>query len=112
MVQLYHADPAKICVIPCGFDPQEFWPVGKTLARLALGYSATEKIVLQLGRMVPRKGIDTVIRGIACLVQQYGIQARLVVVGGDSDHPDPAITPEIGRLRAIAEAAGILDSVQ
>ncbi len=38
---------------------------------------------------------------------QHGIRARLLIVGGDSDDPDPQITPEIGRLRQIASAEGL-----
>jgi D-inositol-3-phosphate glycosyltransferase len=34
-----------------------------------------------------------------------------VIVGGESDEPDPAITPEIGRLEEIARAEGIADRV-
>jgi D-inositol-3-phosphate glycosyltransferase len=36
---------------------------------------------------------------------------RLLVVGGDSDPADDALTPEIGRLRAIARDAGVEDIV-
>ena len=51
-------------VIPCGFDPAELAPVGRD-ARAALGIGPGEFVVLQLGRLVPRKGIDNVIHAIA-----------------------------------------------
>jgi D-inositol-3-phosphate glycosyltransferase len=111
MRYLYQADPAKIVVVPCGFDPTEFWPLDKTLARRALGIPEDEKVILQLGRMVPRKGVDTVIRGFARLEKDYGIRGRLLIVGGDSDDPDPKKTPEIGRLQKIAKAEGVADRV-
>ncbi len=111
LARLYRADPARIATIPCGFDPAEFWPVAKARARAALGLDPDAPLILQLGRMVPRKGVDNVIRGLARLRQLHGIAATLLVVGGDSAEPDPAITPEIGRLLAIAAEEGVADAV-
>jgi D-inositol-3-phosphate glycosyltransferase len=111
LIHLYHADPFKIAVIPCGFDRAELWPTDKTYARRAIGLDVPEPIVLQLGRMVPRKGVETAIQGLARLAQVHGVGARLVVVGGESDEPDPVITPEIGRLQAIAHTEGVSDRV-
>jgi glycosyltransferase involved in cell wall biosynthesis len=94
-------------VIPCGFDKAEFWPITRTLARRTLGYGPDERILLNIGRLVPRKGVDNAIRGIARLSRAHGIQARLVVVGGNSDLPLAEATPEIGRLQALADAEGV-----
>jgi phosphoheptose isomerase len=105
--RLYSADPARIVVIPCGFDPAELWPISKPLARQALSLDADERIILQLGRLVPRKGVDTAIRGVARLIRDHHLAARLLIVGGDSEQPDPRLTPEIGRLQAIADDEGI-----
>lgn len=111
LTQLYHADPKKLVLVPCGFDSSEMWPVGKKQARRELGLDPNEYIVLQLGRMVPRKGVENAIRGLAHLVNQCHVPARLLIVGGGSETPDPKITPEIGRLQAIAEREGIADRV-
>ena len=111
LVGLYGADRSKLDTIPCGFDPAEFAPVPQAEARARLGLPLDGPIVLQLGRMVPRKGVDTVIQAIGRLERDHGVRARLVVVGGDSPEPDPALTPEIGRLRAIAAAEGVADRV-
>ena len=111
LIRLYNADPARIAVIPCGFDPGRFFPISKPLARAALGLRPRERIVLQLGRMVPRKGVDTTIRGFARLVRDHGIAARLLVVGGDAEEPDPERTPELGRLMGIACEEGVADRV-
>ncbi len=111
LINLYNADPANITIIPCGFDPSELWPLAKPLARVALGLAPEEPVVLHVGRMVPRKGVDNVIRGFACLVREHDIAARLLVVGGESDTPDPLITPEIGRLQEIAAAEDVADRV-
>ncbi len=111
MVKLYGADPMKMTIIPCGFDPSEFWPMDKSYARKQVGLPLTEPIILQLGRMVPRKGVETVIRGFANLVRDRGMPARLVVVGGESEDPDPELTPEIGRLLDVAREEGVADRV-
>jgi D-inositol-3-phosphate glycosyltransferase len=111
LIYLYDAAPDKIRIIPCGFDPAEMWPLDKNLSREALGIPRHEKVVLQLGRMVPRKGVDTVVRGFARMVKEYGVSGRLLIVGGESDVPDPIETPEIGRLQKIAEEEGVADLV-
>lgn len=108
---LYHADPTKIRIIPCGFDPAEFWQVDRNSARSMLGLDLEEPLILQLGRLVPRKGVDTVIRGFGHLVRQYQLPARLLIVGGESEEPDPGLTPEIGRLSAIAFEEGVAERV-
>lgn len=107
----YDADPRKLRTIPCGFDPSEFGPMERASARRIVGVTGSEPVVLQLGRMVPRKGVDTVIRGLARLRHEHGIRARLLIVGGEAREPDPAATPEIGRLMRIAEEEGIAPAV-
>ena len=39
------------------------------------------------------------------------MRARVLVVGGESPDPDPKLTPEIGRLQALADALGVGDRV-
>lgn len=107
----YHAHQDNITIVPCGFDPNEFYPMDKRLARMTLGLNPDEKIILQLGRMVPRKGVDTVIEGLAVMREQSTIKPRLLIVGGESDTPDPALTPEIGRLQKLAKEKGVSDLV-
>ena len=110
MVRLYGADPAKMTLLPCGFDPQEFSPLSRERARARLGLPHDEFLVLQLGRLVPRKGIDNVIQALALLPPQ--LRAHVVVVGGDSAEPDEARTPEIGRLRRLAASLGVAERVR
>jgi glycosyltransferase involved in cell wall biosynthesis len=110
METLYFADPDKIDIVPCGFDSDEFQAEAVD-ARKKLGLSEGEFLVLQLGRIVQRKGIDNVIRAVAILRNKYGIHARLLIVGGNTADPDPVRTPEIGTMRALASALGITDQV-
>jgi D-inositol-3-phosphate glycosyltransferase len=101
LIELYHADRERLTTIPCGFDPGEFAPFDPSTARRRLGWPLDEPILLQLGRMVRRKGVETVIRSLACLRDKHNIRCRLMIVGGESREPDPQVTPEIGRLQAI-----------
>jgi D-inositol-3-phosphate glycosyltransferase len=111
LTTLYCAQPQRIAMIPCGFDNAEFWPITRPFARRTLGLPAEGALLLNIGRLVPRKGIDNAIRGLASLERRHGIAARLLVVGGNSDLPDPAATPEIARLRALAGAQGVGERV-
>jgi glycosyltransferase involved in cell wall biosynthesis len=113
----YRAAPERIDVVPCGFDARQFHPVDKQAARAALGWDPRAFCILQLGRLVPRKGIDNVILGLAAMQRlrdapvSHAPPVRLYVVGGNSDEPDEQATPEIARLRALAREAGVAANV-
>ncbi|HEY9107358.1 MAG TPA: glycosyltransferase family 1 protein [Roseateles sp.] len=103
------APARRIAQVPCGVDLDEFSPGDRLEARRRLQLPEDEFIVLQLGRLVPRKGIDNVIRAVARLGE--GRPWRLLVVGGDSFEPDEVLTPEIARLRAVARESGVAGCV-
>lgn len=105
LLRLYGADAHRVATVSCGVDLNVFAPSSRSAARRELGLRSDEFVVLQLGRLVPRKGIDNVIRAVAQL--DSSVPARLLVVGGESALPDEAATPEIGRLRAVARECGI-----
>ncbi|MGF6969799.1 D-inositol-3-phosphate glycosyltransferase [Paraburkholderia sp. WC7.3g] len=109
LLEHYRADRARIEIVPCGFDADEFRPIERAVARDALGWRQHDFIVLQLGRLVQRKGIDNVVRGVGVLKHTFGATARLYVVGGNSDAPNEIATPEIARLREIACECGVAD---
>jgi glycosyltransferase involved in cell wall biosynthesis len=112
MEDLYGAAPGRITVAPCGFDPEELWPIPLADARERLGLPPGKFLVLQLGRMVPRKGVDTVIQGVAMLRARHGIDAELLVVGGDVERPRGSDSLEMARLRALAVQLGIGEHVR
>jgi glycosyltransferase involved in cell wall biosynthesis len=106
MKLLYGISRDKTKVVPCGFNPEEFYPVEKEKARKYLGLPNREKILLQLGRMVPRKGIDNVIRAMKYL--QSDLQpVRLLVVGGDKDRVNGPCAAEFRRLKELAVKEGV-----
>ncbi|MDA8369762.1 MAG: glycosyltransferase [Nocardiopsaceae bacterium] len=90
----------RIDVVPCGVDAERFRPAGAVAER------GDRPRVLSLGRLVPRKGVDTIVRAMAAVPE-----AELVVAGGP---PSEALDadPETARLRAIAEQAGVADRVR
>jgi D-inositol-3-phosphate glycosyltransferase len=111
LIHLYDADPARINLVPCGFDRVEFHPLEKAAARERLGWPQDGFIVLQLGRMVPRKGVDNVVRALSVCRAELGESAELYVVGGNSDEANEIATPEIVRLRGIAREVGVENHV-
>jgi D-inositol-3-phosphate glycosyltransferase len=109
LMRFYAAQSERLAMVPCGVDLSEFKPGSKARARRRLGLSDADFVVLQLGRMVPRKGVDNVIRAVAMLDNRRPV--RLLVVGGNTPEPDPVATPEIGRLSAVARECGISAAV-
>ncbi|GAA3558291.1 glycosyltransferase family 1 protein [Nonomuraea rosea] len=80
----------RISVVPCGVDLSAFCPEGPVMPRPG------GQTVLSIGRMVPRKGVDTVIRAIRQLPD-----AELVIAGGSQNDE------ETDRLRELAAAYGM-----
>lgn len=109
LIQHYMADPSRITIIPCGFSSEEFGPASKAGARRRLGLHKTDVVLLQLGRIVPRKGVDNVIRAMHYLRDIPNI--KLLVVGGSEDKPDFDHDPEFRRLRALAREQGVEDKI-
>jgi glycosyltransferase involved in cell wall biosynthesis len=111
LINYYGVSVDKISIVPCGFSPEEFHPVDKLVARKKVKVPEKEFVMLQLGRMVPRKGVDNVVRALGKL-KAMGKQAKLVIVGGQHEDPTVAHDLEIERLKTIARESGILDSIQ
>jgi glycosyltransferase involved in cell wall biosynthesis len=105
LINYYNAPPEKISIIPCGVNTDELYPVNKSVARRLLGLPTDEKILLQLGRMVPRKGVDTVITALS-KIKCKDAAVRLLVVGGDAD-----TAQELIRLQELASQLDISDRV-
>jgi len=88
-----------ITVVPCGVDLTMFTPQGPA-------ERGPRPRVVSVGRLVPRKGFDTVIRAMTSVPG-----AELLIAGG----PPPAGLagdPEARRLRQVAKRAGVADRVE
>jgi len=109
LLSLYGAEPSHMTMIPCGYDPGECRPVPMREAREHLGLPPDGRVLLHLGRLVPRKGVDNVIRAFA-RVREAHPGAVLLIAGGESERPDPTLTPEIARLSEIAAEEGVAEA--
>jgi D-inositol-3-phosphate glycosyltransferase len=90
----------RITVVPSGVDVEQFSPDGPVAEK------GDRKRVLCIGRLVPRKGFDTVIRALAAVPD-----AELVIAGGPAAD-DLAGNEEAGRLLRLAERFGVADRVR
>ncbi|WP_175407406.1 glycosyltransferase [Streptomyces sp. TRM64462] len=96
-----HIAPDRVSVVPCGVDPEQFSPAGPVAERGQARYR-----LLQLGRLVPRKGAAVSITALTRLPD-----AELVIVGGPPPEQLDA-DPEVRRLRDVARLAGVADRVR
>lgn len=110
LIGYYHADHEKISIIPCGVSLKEFFPACKKVSRQLLGIEKEEKIILLLGRMVPRKGIDNVIRALALLDHTQN-PVRLIIVGGEAGFSGLQISEEYLRLENLARELQVLHRI-
>jgi len=101
LISIYGANRDKVLIIPCGIDLGLFHPMDKQRARSELGLKDS-KVLLFAGRIHPFKGIDILLRAVACLADSGGM--RLLVVGGDSASAD-----EMAMLCSLAGELGIGD---
>lgn len=92
-------DRLRISVVPCGVDVDRFAPHGPAAFR-----SGRRRIVA-VGRLVPRKGFDTVIESLTTVPA-----AELVIVGGPR-RSELDTVPETSRLRKLAADLGVADRV-
>jgi glycosyltransferase involved in cell wall biosynthesis len=107
----YSAKSSRMRIVPCGVDRHRFHPVERSLARRMLRLPERGSILLQVGRMVPRKGVDVAVRSLRCLRDTHGIDAHLLLVGGETETPDETVTPYLRCLRELAEEQGVADAV-
>jgi D-inositol-3-phosphate glycosyltransferase len=110
LINFYHADPEKISIIPCGFNPKEFYPIDKAQSKQKLGFETDQKLILQLGRMVPRKGVDNVIRAFS-LLKAENPTVKLLIVGGEKAEHSIGDCAELLRLKDLAAELDVADRV-
>ena len=90
----------RITVVPSGVDVDQFTPDGPVAER------GDRPRVLCIGRLVPRKGFDTVIRALVGVPD-----AELVIAGGPAA-AELADDPEATRLIGLAQRFGVADRVR
>jgi D-inositol-3-phosphate glycosyltransferase len=103
LIDYYDASPETISVIPCGVNLDLFRPIGRETARCYLGLKE-ERIILFVGRIIPLKGIDNLLKAMSYLERKEGI--KLIVIGGD-EH----CQTEVERLKDLSRSLKIQESV-
>lgn len=115
MVWHYGADPGKIEVIPCGVDLAHFRPIPQEEARARIGVPPQpHRMLLFVGRIEPLKGIDTLLRALALLVERQPCwwgNICLAIIGGDRRDSREAWSAEMIRLRQLLGELGISELV-
>ncbi|MCW4031851.1 MAG: glycosyltransferase [Candidatus Bathyarchaeota archaeon] len=80
LIDFYGASPETISVVPCGVNLDLFKPMNKGFARQELQLDDDEHVILFVGRIVPLKGIENLLKAMKYLSNK---KIKLVVVGGD-----------------------------
>lgn len=96
--------PAKTTVIPCGVDLEMFTP------DKPMEPTGGRRRIVCVGRLVPRKGMDLVIRALPLLAQHGFDDVDLHIIGG-GEQKSLENDPEAVRLRKIAADLGVSDRV-
>ena len=106
----YEVDPAKIAVIPPGFDDSRFFPVSfasREAIKRELGVDG--RLILALGRVAANKGYDLLLQAMPTVFERLP-DARLMLALGSSD-PTPGETAQVEELKRLAAELGIADRV-
>jgi len=80
LINFYGASPETISVVPCGVNLDLFKPMNKGFARQELQLNDDEHVILFVGRIVPLKGIENLLKAMKFLNNK---KIKLVIVGGD-----------------------------
>ncbi|MFF1385083.1 glycosyltransferase [Arthrobacter sp. NPDC058288] len=98
-------DTAKISIAPCGVDLDLFRGSGPAEPRLR------RHRILSVGRLVPRKGVDLVIRALPLLRDAGFDDVELLIVGGGGGAAALGTDPEARRLAELARELGVENHV-
>ena len=94
-------EPARIVTVHNGVDPERFRPFDASALRAELG-AIDRPVLLTVARLVPRKGIDTVLASLPRVLRD--VPNALYVVAGDG--------PDRPRLERLAREHGVSASVR
>ncbi|HWS23548.1 MAG TPA: glycosyltransferase [Anaerolineales bacterium] len=100
--EFYLADERKITVIPPGVNLDHFYPIDTDEARDVIGIPKRDMVFLYVGRIEPLKGIDTLLRALACMNSKREVDhASLIVIGGNPNDTPEKMGAEMVRLQTL-----------
>jgi glycogen(starch) synthase len=77
----FHLPPEKIEIVPNGIDTKRYnASVDQSAIKGRYGVHPDEKLVLCVGRLVPQKGIEYLIRAVSRIAERYP-EAKFIIVG-------------------------------
>lgn len=97
----------NIDIIPCGTDIHRFGSMNRSEARELLGLKPEDKIVFYIGRFDKRKGIETIVRGVARSLLRGNPHLKLIIGGGSRPGQSDGIERE--RIEGIVAELGMTD---
>jgi D-inositol-3-phosphate glycosyltransferase len=101
---LYKADMRKVIVIPPGVDLGHFYPIPLDEARQFINLGPNARMILFVGRIEPLKGLDMLIRAVACLrVKDLAEPVHLAVIGGDPDVAPEEMSAEMAHIQKMCD---------
>ncbi len=101
---LYKANGSNFEIIPPGVDTSHFYRIPSDEAKQYLGLRPHDRMVLFVGRIEPLKGVDTLIRAMACLKFKSRVgRVHLAIIGGEPDVSPEQMTAEMARLQKLSD---------
>ena len=102
----------KTTIIPCGVNLKRFRKVSMDTARNTInGFSKETKIIMYIGRLDQRKGIETLLRSFPLVLNNFPSHKenfKVIIIGGKlGKKADPDDKREMRRLEGIAKEMGI-----
>jgi mannosylfructose-phosphate synthase len=106
----YAVSPAKLRMIPPGYDDSRFFPVGSaTRGALRKRFGFEGKVVLSLGRLARNKGYDLLIRAFAEVAARSSDARLHLAIGGE--RLEPAEERILSTCRGLASELGLSERV-
>lgn len=100
LLKMHGVPSSRLHVVPNGTDPERFHPFDATSLRQSLGL-VDKTVLLTVGRLVPRKGIDTTLHALPHVLRVVPNLTYLIVGTG----------PDRDRLEQLATDLGVAEHV-
>lgn len=115
LVDLYGADPDRVCVVPPGVDMERYAPRPTGTVRRRLGL-LDRRVVVYAGRLERLKGADLLVEAVAALRRRPGFDDVVALVcgedSGDGRRQARHAGGERGRLEALVRERGLEGGVR
>ncbi|QQR91251.1 MAG: glycosyltransferase family 4 protein [Myxococcales bacterium] len=101
LLKKYEVKEDRIITVPNGVNTERYKPGDSTQLREGLGL-VSKTVLLTVGRLVERKGVDTVLKSLATIKDEHKDLEYLIVGDG----------PERSKLEALSQKLGLSEQVR